>query len=214
IQIALQECQQLFNNHIQLIHPSLNCSSWIQNSLNRLYVNITDINVKGTKEASFAHALFAAAVVYTLSEACTRSNFPYCSCRTSLRKDYSQMDTFDITDYPSSSSNEEYLLKSSHSNQEWKWNGCSHNIQFGVETARIFLDSSEHQNIMSPYSLINLHNNNVGRKIIRDGHIFRCQCHGFSGSCTLRTCWHTIRGFPQATQLLYKRKNGHHFMAK
>ncbi|KAH9417981.1 Protein Wnt-7a [Dermatophagoides pteronyssinus] len=220
IQIALSECQQLFNNRIQL-HPSWNCSTWIQNSLNRLYVNITDINIKGTKEASFAHALFAAAVVYTLSEACTRSNFPYCSCR-SLKKDYNQIDLFDITDYSfssssssffttSSSSNEDNLLQSStndlHSNQEWKWNGCSHNIQFGVETARIFLDSSEHQ-IMSPYSLINLHNNNVGRKIIRDGLIYRCQCHGFSGSCTFRTCWHTIRGFRQATQLLYNRYIG------
>lgn len=46
IQIALSECQQLFNNRIQL-HPSWNCSTWIQNSLNRLYVNITDINIKG-----------------------------------------------------------------------------------------------------------------------------------------------------------------------
>ncbi|KAH9511891.1 Protein Wnt-7b [Dermatophagoides farinae] len=224
IQIALSECQQLFSNRIQLQHSSWNCSSWIQNSLNRLYVNITDIDVKGTKEASFAHALFAAAVVYTLSEACTRSNFPYCSCRSSTKKDYNhQIDMFDIMDYSSSSLssffttttssssssiNEDNSIQSSDNlillNQEWKWNGCSHNIQFGMETARIFLDSSEHQSI-TPYSLINLHNNNVGRKIIRDGLIFRCQCHGISGSCTLRTCWHTIRGFRQATQLLYNR---------
>lgn len=47
---------------------------------------------------------------------------------------------------------------------EWKWKGCAPNVQFGVTTARQFLDSSEHDK-MSAYALLNLHNNYVGRRV-------------------------------------------------
>lgn len=42
-------------------------------------------------------------------------------------------------------------------------------------------------------------------QLIKDGLEIRCQCHGFSGFCTFRTCWYTLRTFRRSTQLLYEQ---------
>lgn len=56
------------------------------------------------------------------------------------------------------------MLNSQMMNDEWKWNGCSPNIIAAIELSKLFLDSAEHE-LISPYSIVNLHNNNVGRKV-------------------------------------------------
>lgn len=43
----------------------------------------------------------------------------------------------------------------------WKWSGCSHNIDFGIEFSEMFLDVREKAGDIQ--SQINLHNNKVGR---------------------------------------------------
>lgn len=45
----------------------------------------------------------------------------------------------------------------------WKWGGCSHNIIFGIEFSRIFMDSKEKAGDIK--SVINLHNNHAGRMV-------------------------------------------------
>jgi hypothetical protein len=45
----------------------------------------------------------------------------------------------------------------------WKWAGCSHNIDFGIEFSELFLDSREKAGDIQ--SQINLHNNKVGRLV-------------------------------------------------
>jgi wingless-type MMTV integration site family protein 10 len=45
----------------------------------------------------------------------------------------------------------------------WKWAGCSHNIDFGIEFSELFLDSREKAGDIQ--SQINLHNNKVGRVV-------------------------------------------------
>lgn len=45
----------------------------------------------------------------------------------------------------------------------WKWAGCSHNIDFGIEFSEMFLDSREKAGDIQ--SQINLHNNKVGRLV-------------------------------------------------
>lgn len=51
----------------------------------------------------------------------------------------------------------------------WKWAGCSHNINFGIEFSELFLDSRE--KIGDFQSQINLHNNRVGRLVSFTLHI-------------------------------------------
>jgi hypothetical protein len=45
----------------------------------------------------------------------------------------------------------------------WKWAGCSHNINFGIEFSELFLDTREKAGDIQ--SQINLHNNKVGRLV-------------------------------------------------
>lgn len=45
----------------------------------------------------------------------------------------------------------------------WKWGGCSHNMNFGIEFSELFLDSMEKAGDIQ--SKINLHNNHVGRMV-------------------------------------------------
>lgn len=49
-------------------------------------------------------------------------------------------------------------------NQSWKWGGCSADISFGTKYARKFLDAREIEG--DARSLMNLHNNRAGRKVI------------------------------------------------
>ncbi|KAF7492091.1 Protein Wnt-7a [Sarcoptes scabiei] len=193
----------------------MDCSSWLRNSINRLFLNITDSNVIGTKEASFAHALFAASIVYQLSEACTRGNYSFCTCNH-LRSSGSNPDEmlgFQIDQNISNRKKKEedknaenFTLNTdpTRTRTEWRWNGCPPNIHFGIELTRIFLDSIERQQ-MSPYSVLNLHNNMVGRKTVRKSMAIRCQCHGISGSCSIRTCWNEMVSFRSLTYQLYRQ---------
>lgn len=52
--------------------------------------------------------------------------------------------------------------------QSFKWGGCSIDIDFGIKFARKFLDVREVEG--DARSLMNLHNNNAGRKVssVRD----------------------------------------------
>lgn len=45
----------------------------------------------------------------------------------------------------------------------WKWSGCSHNMDYGVKFAKLFLDARERSTDLP--SRINLHNNRVGRTV-------------------------------------------------
>ncbi len=44
-------------------------------------------------------------------------------------------------------------------------------------------------------SLVNLHNNEAGRRAVLKKTKIACKCHGVSGSCALVTCWHQIPSF-------------------
>lgn len=46
IQLALAECRLLFAQQ-EHFHQSWNCTAWVHNSLNRLYINITDKQMLG-----------------------------------------------------------------------------------------------------------------------------------------------------------------------
>ena len=49
------------------------------------------------------------------------------------------------------------------SEEGWQWGGCSADINYGLKFAKIFVDAREIQD--SSLSLMNLHNNRVGRKV-------------------------------------------------
>ncbi|KOB75915.1 Protein Wnt, partial [Operophtera brumata] len=71
----------------------------------------------------------------------------------------------------------------SHPNK-WDWSGCSHNLAYGVEFSRKFLDVREQvDDLQSKINILSSHME------------VRCKCHGMSGSCQLRTCWRATPDF-------------------
>lgn len=53
--------------------------------------------------------------------------------------------------------------------------------------------------------MMNLHNNRVGREILKKNMRRECKCHGISGSCVMKTCWKVVAELERLAAVL-KRK--------
>lgn len=133
-----------------------------------------------TKEAAFIYAITSAGVTHALSSGCARGDLPGCGCRTNTRR------------------------RISHHNPEgqFQWGGCA-DISYSTRFARRFLDARELE--ADARSLMNLHNNRVGRKIVKDLVRQECKCHGVSGSCAMKTCWKALPPFPVVASALKEK---------
>ncbi|KAE8753129.1 WntA [Frankliniella occidentalis] len=120
-----------------------------------------------SRETAFIYAISAAGVAYAVTRACSRGELNECSCdsRVRVRK----------------------------TKKKWQWGGCSEDIRFGEKFSRDFVDSKETGD--SPGGLMNLHNNEAGRRSIRSRMERVCKCHGMSGSCSVRVCWRKLPPF-------------------
>lgn len=99
----------------------------------------------GYRESAFAYAISSAGVAHSVARACSQGRLISCGCDPSS---YRQRDK-----------------KSSKINNAalWKWRGCSHNLHFGFEFSKMFLDSREKAGDI--HSKISLHNNQAGRLV-------------------------------------------------
>ncbi|KAK2844751.1 hypothetical protein Q5P01_011410 [Channa striata] len=138
---------------------------------------------QGTREAAFVHALSSAAVAVAVTRACTRGELERCGCDRKVR---------------------------GVSPEGFQWSGCSDNLSYGVAFSQTFVDEPERaKGLSAGRPLMNLHNNEAGRKAILHNMQVECKCHGVSGSCELRTCWKVMPPFrrvgqtPAARDLVY-----------
>ncbi|XP_073993950.1 protein Wnt-4-like isoform X1 [Rhodnius prolixus] len=133
-----------------------------------------------SRETAFVYAVSSAGVAYAVTRACSRGELTECNCdsRVRLRKP----------------------------RKHWQWGGCSEDIHFGEKFSRDFVDSQE--NSETAEGLMNLHNNEAGRRLIRSGMQRVCKCHGMSGSCSVRVCWRRLPSFRQVGDLLSARFEG------
>lgn len=92
----------------------------------------------GSKEAAFTYAIIAAGVAHAITAACTQGNLSDCSCDKEKQGFYSK-------------------------DQGWKWGGCSADISYGLHFSKVFIDAREVK--QNARTLMNLHNNEVGRKV-------------------------------------------------
>nr|XP_022914307.1 protein Wnt-10a-like isoform X1 [Onthophagus taurus] len=139
-----------------------NCTS-LMSSTGNPYANA--ILRRGYKETAYINALASAGVVIAVSKACRQNDLLSCSCDAKL-------DSID---------------PKPNSNKKFKWKGCSDNLQFGMKFAKLFLDKRITGTDI--FSHINLHNNHVGRLVVKNSVETVCKCHGVSGSCTMKACW-------------------------
>ncbi|KAL1513155.1 hypothetical protein ABEB36_002607 [Hypothenemus hampei] len=124
--------------------------------------------IVGSREAAFTYAISSAGVTFAITAACARGNISSCGCQGQNK----------IRD-PAPNG--------------WKWGGCSVDVDFGTRFARKFMDAREFEG--DERSLMNLHNNKAGRKLVKSKLLVECKCHGVSGSCTMKTCWRTLPSF-------------------
>lgn len=92
----------------------------------------------GSKEAAFTYAIIAAGVAHAITAACTQGTLSGCGCDKEKQGFYNQ-------------------------EEGWKWGGCSADIRYGLSFSKMFVDAREIK--QNARTLMNLHNNEVGRKV-------------------------------------------------
>ncbi|KAI1296513.1 Protein Wnt-4 [Halotydeus destructor] len=135
----------------------------------------------GTREAAFVHAITSAGVAYAVTKICSQGQLLKCGC------DQSHLG-------PAIG---------------FQWAGCSDNIAYGAAFAKSFVDSRYIKASRSTKSsgararaLMNIHNNNIGRKLLVNSMKIDCKCHGVSGSCEMKTCWRSMAPFAEIGHML------------
>ncbi|KAH8021709.1 hypothetical protein HPB51_016373 [Rhipicephalus microplus] len=128
-----------------------------------------------SREAAFAHAVAAAGVVHAVSRACRDGQLGSCGCSSELRPD--------------------------NLHRDWIWGGCGDNVAYGYRFTEGFVDVREREqnhprgSLSQGRKLMNLHNNEAGRRAVIRKMRLTCKCHGVSGSCSLVTCWKQLAPF-------------------
>ncbi|XP_018096669.1 protein Wnt-5a isoform X1 [Xenopus laevis] len=186
---------QLYQDHMQFIgdgaktgikecqyqfrHRRWNCSTVDNTSVFGRVMQI------GSRETAFTYAISAAGVVNAVSRACREGELSTCGCSRAARP----------KDLP----------------RDWLWGGCGDNLDYGYRFAKEFVDAREREKIYQKGSyessriMMNLHNNEAGRRAVSTLADVACKCHGVSGSCSLKTCWLQLADF---------RKVGDHLKEK
>uniref|UniRef100_A0A6I8N876 Protein Wnt n=1 Tax=Ornithorhynchus anatinus TaxID=9258 RepID=A0A6I8N876_ORNAN len=139
-------------------------------------------HIKGTREAAFVYAISSAGVAFAVTRACSSGELDKCGCDRTVH---------------------------GVSPQGFQWSGCSDNIAYGVAFSQSFVDVRERsKGASSSRALMNLHNNEAGRKAILNHMRVECKCHGVSGSCEVKTCWKAMPPFRKVGNVLKEKFDG------
>nr|UTS77835.1 Wnt10 [Laodelphax striatellus] len=181
---AIAECQFQFRWH------RWNCSTLTTKSRNPH--TSTHHATKGYRESAFSSAIAAAGVAASVARACSSGRLLACGCQARTR-----------SSAVGSAAATAAAEKTSPATR-WKWGGCSHNLQYGIEFSKKFLDARE-KGAGDIQSRVNLHNTDFGRLAVATNMQVRCKCHGVSGSCELKTCWKAAPDFRQVGTVLKEK---------
>nr|UTS77842.1 Wnt7 [Nilaparvata lugens] len=172
VRLASSECQHQFRAH-----------RWNCTNLHKAN-SFGHVVLVGSREAAFTYAMASAGVTWFVAAACSRGNISTCGCAGA----------------EGSGDGTGAVAGSGSAATRWKWAGCKITAGYGMRLARRFLDAREIEG--DARSLMNLHNNRAGRKLVKWSLKSECKCHGVSGSCTMKTCWQTLPAFRQVGDLL------------
>ncbi|XP_059679583.1 protein Wnt-4-like [Gavia stellata] len=114
------------------------------------------VAIQGTRESAFIHAISAAGIAFAVTRACSRGELEKCGCDRKIR---------------------------GVSPEGFQWSGCSDNLSYGIAFSQAFVDNPERSRGMSSSrTLMNLHNNEAGRKplLSKDTIFCRGRCQSWS----------------------------------
>ncbi|XP_046881256.1 LOW QUALITY PROTEIN: protein Wnt-4a-like, partial [Hypomesus transpacificus] len=138
--------------------------------------------VTGTREAAFVYAISAASVAFAVTRGLQQGELEKCGCDRNVH---------------------------GVSPEGFQWSGCSDNIAYGVAFSQSFVDVRERsKGQSSSRALMNLHNNEAGRKAILSHMRVECKCHGVSGSCEVKTCWKAMPPFRRVGNVIKEKFDG------
>uniref|UniRef100_A0AAU7E8Y1 Protein Wnt n=1 Tax=Terebratalia transversa TaxID=34513 RepID=A0AAU7E8Y1_TERTR len=176
--LGIQECQYQFKGR------RWNCS--VVDKEDSVF-GVGVINI-GSKEAGFTHAISSAGVVFAVGRACRQGSISACGCSKKKRP--------------------------GELSRDWLWGGCGDNIEYGYHFAEGFVDLREKEKNHPRHSrslartLMNLHNNEAGRKAVLQDETVKCKCHGVSGACSMKTCWQSLPNFRHVGNNLLDKYDG------
>ena len=98
-------------------------------------------------------------MAHAITAACTQGNLSDCGCDKEKQGQY-------------------------HRDEGWKWGGCSADIRYGIGFAKVFVDAREIK--QNARTLMNLHNNEAGRKVGSQGGALAALAEMFQNSLFLR----------------------------
>lgn len=131
--------------------------------------------------------------MYEITRSCSKGDLKKCICHK--KKEFHQIE-FEKKHINNPKTD---LVK-----KAYEWSGCSDNVIFGYKLSKTFVDSDEKiinknnehfLDAAKPNKLMNIHNNEVGRRIILKNMKQVCKCHGVSGSCSIKVCWKVMPEF-------------------
>nr|AOZ35529.1 Wnt5 [Clarias batrachus] len=131
------------------------------------------------------HQRSRAGVLHAVSRACREGELSSCGCSRAARP----------KDLP----------------RDWLWGGCGDSLNYGYRFSKEFVDAREREKTYEKAStesarlLMNLHNNEAGRRMVSDLAHVSCKCHGVSGSCSLKTCWLQLADFRKVGDALKEK---------
>ncbi|XP_069501396.1 protein Wnt-7b-like [Ambystoma mexicanum] len=152
-------------------------SRWNCSALGEKTLFGQELNI-GCREMAFSYAILSAGIAYAIISACNHGNLTDCGC------DQEKIGYYD-------------------KGKGWRWGGCSADVAHGIRFSQEFVDAREVKR--NARTLMNLHNNHVGRQMLEKNVRLECKCHGVSGSCTLKTCWVTLPNFREIGFVLKER---------
>ncbi|XP_014257425.1 protein Wnt-5a-like isoform X2 [Cimex lectularius] len=141
-----------------------------------------------SRESAFIYAITAAGITHSVARSCRDGHLASCSCSRAPRP------------------------RDLH--HEWIWGGCGDNLEYGYKFTQSFIDIREREKRYRRGShdhgqaLMNLHNNEAGRRAVIKMAKVTCKCHGVSGSCSLITCWQQLPTFREIGDYIRDKYDG------
>ncbi|OWF48432.1 protein Wnt-4-like [Mizuhopecten yessoensis] len=120
-----------------------------------------------SRETAYIYAISSAGVMYSVTRGCARGDLEHCGCDDKIRW--------------------------RKAGGDFEWGGCSENTKYGAKFSKEFVDANE--KTVDESGLMNLWNNEAGRRTVKTSMELLCKCHGVSATCSVKICWRKMKSF-------------------